>query len=133
MTEQEEGERISFGTYGDSLRALSLDPAAACNEMGNYNSAGEIWYDLTSLAYLSDSTFIGLTRDQRAAIKALANGLKELPGDAMAPGGVMPVAHATCVIAMSHPAWIPFRDCAAKLLGSLAAEIRHNQDLLKAI
>jgi hypothetical protein len=129
----EESYRMWFGVFIQALQALSYDPVAACNKMGNYNSAGEIWYELTSLDHLAASPFIGLTNEQQAAIALLSYDLKAVPAEAMAPGGVMPTSHAACVIVMQHPAWVPLREQAARLVEMLEPTIKRNQEFLNSL
>jgi len=129
-----ETDHVSFSVFSQSLRALSYDAAAACHEMGNYNSAGEIWYELTSsFPYVSDSPTIGLSAEQRIALAALVSKLRELPEEAMAPKGIMPTSHTACLIAMNHPAWIPLREQAAKLVEMLEPAIKRSQEFLNSL
>jgi hypothetical protein len=132
--DQVEADHMSFQIFSQCLRALSYDAAAACDEMGNYNSAGEIWYELTSsFPYVSDLPTIRLSDEQRIALGALASKLREVPSEAMAPGGVMPTSRAACVIAMKHPAWVPLREQAAKLVKMLEPAIQRNQEFLNSL
>jgi hypothetical protein len=132
--DQVEADHMSFQIFSQCLRALSYEPAAACEEMGNYNSAGEIWYELTSsFPYISNSPTIALDAEQRVVLTALISKLKELPAEAMAPKGTMPTSHAACLIAMEHPAWIPLRVLAVKLMEMLEPAIKRNQESLNSL
>jgi hypothetical protein len=129
--DKEESAHTWFQVFIHSLTALCLEPEAACDMMGNYNSAGEIWYDLTAGApYAPQSPVIGLDAPQRDAIAALVQKLKLLPPASIAPKGVMPISHAACVAALRHPAWTPLRQEAKAVVNLLEPAIARTEEYL---
>lgn len=103
MSSRDEDDRNAFLTiYQPALNALASEPETACAVMGNANTPWQIQDEVGSYAYLADSRALALDDEQREGIRRLADGVKSLPPDAIAPEN-------GCVRAMRHPAWAPLR------------------------
>jgi len=116
--------------YGLALHALASDPQTACEAMGNDNTPLEIQDELVNYAYLANSETLELDPEQREGMLNLAEELKRLPPEAIAPPGAIMTSHAGCVQAMRHRAWEPLRDQAAVLAELLEPAFDRSEDFL---
>jgi hypothetical protein len=130
----EEADHTSFHLiYLTALNALASDPKAACDAKGNYNTAWEIQDELTSYSYLANSEILDFDSAQRIGMLKLADELKVIPSEAIAPPGANMGSAAGCLLAMQHPAWVPLRMRAKHLLEILGPAIVRNRKFIAAL
>lgn len=128
-TSLEEADHNSFLIiYCPALNALASDPQTACEAMGNNNTPWEIQDELVSYAYLANSEALALDLEQRAGMLKLAEELKRLPPEAIAPAGAIMTSPTGCLEAMLHPAWKPLRLQAAGLAELLEPAFDRSED-----
>ena len=126
---REESEHMSFHSFHHALQLLALPAEAASGVSGSYNTAWELKRDIAEhpLAYLADSSFLGLTPAQISAIEVLAKMVSALPDEAISPRGVNTRTIEGDIAAMKHPAWDEPRSCAAVLIETLKPVAVRNQ------
>lgn len=117
-----------FLHFVEALRVLSHDAAMQCEEMGNYNTPGEIQDDASSggLGSLRLSA-PHLSWEQAEKIVDLVAALRRLPKEAISVPHMKMTSHVGCITAMNHPAWEPLRKEAGELLVLLEPAIEKNQ------
>jgi hypothetical protein len=131
---QEEIDHGNFHTiYWWTLKALAEEPKAACDAKGNYNTPWEIQDELVNYAYLATSAALAFDATQRNGMLKLAEELKSLPREAIAPEGVNMQSAAGCLQAMQHPAWQPPRMRARHLLEALAPAFERSEAYWEAL
>jgi len=128
MNDEQDVFENSFRIFIFSLQVLSHDAATQCEEMGNYNTAWEIQYDVGhgGVALLGSSACY-LTWEQTEKVVALSVLLKALPEEAISPPNMLTTNHVGCITAMNHPTWEPLRKEAEQLLQMLEPAIQRNE------
>ena len=116
--------------YWPALNALASDPQTACEATGNYNTPWEIQDELVNYGYLANSEALALDAEQRDGMLKLAEELKLLPPDAIAPQGAIMTSPAGCLQAMQHPAWEPLRRQAVYLAEILEPAFDRTEDFI---
>ena len=125
----EEADHNCFWTiYQPALIALASDPQTACDAMGNYNAPWEIQDELINYGYLANSKALALDAEQRDGMLKLAEELKLLPSEAIAPVGAIMTSPAGCLQAMQHSAWKPLRTQAVRLAELLEPAFDRSED-----
>jgi len=114
MSDEEVFEN-SYFYFVDSLQALASPPEVACERYGHFNVAWEIKDDVSRGVYLAESPVSRLSARQAAAIKELADELSRLPENVIRFTKVIEKSLEN----MRHPAWVPIRAKAARLVEGL--------------
>jgi hypothetical protein len=117
----------TFHYFIAALRVLSSDAATQCKDMDNYNTPYEIQSDTTArgIGALRLSAHY-LNWEQAEKIVDLVAALRRLPPEALSVPHLRMTGHIGCITAMNHPAWVPLREEAVRLLVLLRPEIERN-------
>lgn len=103
---------------------MTLGANELCASWGNYNVAWELVSDLKLDGYLVvNSEATTLTPRQRRQVQRFLDCLDKIPSSLLA-GATTAAAN---VAAMSHPAWVPYKNNAAALLNELAQVAEQNR------
>jgi len=118
----------SYYRFIEVVEILAASPDEACERVGYFNVAFEIKRDLEAGLYLFNYAGCPLSSAQRAAIADLVEALKLIPEQ---------VFNFTCVREQSlerlqHPAWVPLREQASRLLSLLQPATDANEKYLWA-
>jgi len=101
--------------FKQSLEVLAASPEEACELLGHYNVAFETKSDLGYGVNLFSLSSCPFTSEQRQNIVVLLEALETLPDSVL---GFTDVPSES-LERMKHPAWVPLRDAAARLLVEL--------------
>jgi hypothetical protein len=121
----------AFDHFVAALRVLSHDAETQCDEMGSYNTPGEIQFDVvgSGLGILRISAeWLDWAKAEK--LLDLVAGIRRLPSEALYVPHLSMTSREGCLVAMGHPAWAPLRSDAAMLLTLLAPEIERNERYL---
>ena len=116
----------SFWYFVSALRVLSHEPERQCKEMEAYNAGWEIKQDVIDFGQgVVGSPSSYLTKEQTEKIIELIAALKLLPAEAVPH--VAPADLVNCIASMNHPAWVPVRQNALRLLVLLESNALRNE------
>jgi len=107
------------------LEVMSMEPVEQCEVWGNYNVAWELVTDLKNEGHII-STFecSYLTEQKKSEVKSFIASLSSVPEALL----IQAITATENQHVMSHPAWVPIRKNAAKLISILQSAVVKNKE-----
>ena len=118
----DEAFQIEYRTFIGAIETLSQPPEMQCKSMGNINVAWELKDDLAAGSFLLENPSSILSESHKIEIEKIIRGLNKLPKEILKAANTFEANFE----AMSHPAWEPLREMAAKLLNKLNINTGNN-------
>lgn len=117
-----------FSQMIDTLETLRSPADDQCELMGSYNSGWELQHDVVDMIEaVVASPSNNLSGMQNDLLREIQNVAKILPKDAINSPGCDMKTRNGCIKSLQHPAWIPLRGHADKVLEFLQIEIALNR------
>lgn len=116
----------SYYRFVEVVEILASAPEEACERVGHFNVAFEIKHDLEAGPYLFNYAGCPLNPAQRSSVVELVEALKSIPEQVLEFTRVRQQS----LERMRHPAWVPLREQATRLLSLLQPITDANQKYL---